>query len=562
MRHSQLQILPKRQQAWNRHGEWLDVEIWGSSCGIRVIQQLSETPPNSHDSCKHSKGMAICVLNVPANIELSELLSRLSDRRLWLFGLLVVHIITEPDGQTSRCTSSALFHFNNSTAAHAFAVALSQIATSQLPEAMESKLIRQEFSRDMPVNHTSVSTGQQLDYTLGLLRTLEVDASPWILSQSCSVDDESRRVLSHTPSSNWTDAGHCCGSCIIKLEDNDKIPTLWSLAARASKVRELPNCATCLDRLDCFESMHWCRDAAAVRMSNTLRSLSSSHSSLTQCQSCLMLSLDSDAHLQCASCGDSGALWVCLVCGHVGCGRYSNEHAKTHYHLSGHTLSIEIATQRIWDYAQDGYVHHLRTSSRHLDLRGSCLATPPSDKRLEFAHACRATALALGGDAELPTAAEDKLSELALHYEGILEAQLATQRLHYEQLAKATEAGDDVLKAHSQKIDASSADVAALQALCAQAESKIQASKRRFETLVMNTDAARAAATATLAETHLTRDVYGRRRVSDLQSQIRDLEVCLKTRKDVAGESTVGATVVVPPLAPVGSTRSNTASTR
>lgn len=500
--------------------------------------------------------MSICVLNIPGNIELSELLSQLSDRRLWLYGLLVVHIVTDPHGQTCRSTFSALFHFNHSTAADAFAVALSRMAAAQLPEAMKSELIRQERIRDMPVNHVSDSTHQKLESTLGLLRTLEVDASTWMQSRSCSTHAESRSVLSYTPASTvCSDAGHCCSSCISNLEDNDKIPTLWSLAARASKVRELPICATCLDRLDCFESIHWCRDDAAVRMNNTLRSLSLTDASHTRCKSCLMLTLDNDSHLQCASCGDLRALWACLVCGHVGCGRYSNEHAKTHYHLSGHTLSIEIATQRVWDYAQDGYVHHLRTSSRHYELRGNYFATPSSERRLEFADACRATAWTHGGEAEFPSAAEDKLSELALHYEGILEAQLATQRLHYEQLAKATEAGDGVLTGHSQKIDASNADIAALHALCAQAESKIQASKKRFETLVMNTDAARAAATAFLAETYLLKELYGRRRVSDLQSQIRDLEVCLKTRKDLAGESAVEATPMVPPLAPMGATR-------
>lgn len=37
-------------------------------------------------------------------------------------------------------------------------------------------------------------------------------------------------------------------------------------------------------------------------------------------------------------------LWICLLCAHVGCGRYTKEHAKQHFHQTGHILSLELAT--------------------------------------------------------------------------------------------------------------------------------------------------------------------------------------------------------------------------
>lgn len=57
----------------------------------------------------------------------------------------------------------------------------------------------------------------------------------------------------------------------------------------------------------------------------------------------------------CFQCKMQETLWVCLTCGIVGCGRYSGAHADKHYRESGHEFSLELATNRIWDYAADGY---------------------------------------------------------------------------------------------------------------------------------------------------------------------------------------------------------------
>jgi len=46
-----------------------------------------------------------------------------------------------------------------------------------------------------------------------------------------------------------------------------------------------------------------------------------------------------------------------MICGLVGCGRYFKQHAVTHKELSGHQFSMEISSQRIWNYYGDAYVH-------------------------------------------------------------------------------------------------------------------------------------------------------------------------------------------------------------
>lgn len=38
-------------------------------------------------------------------------------------------------------------------------------------------------------------------------------------------------------------------------------------------------------------------------------------------------------------------LWICLICGHVGCGRYRGSHAALHWQSSGHGYALELETQ-------------------------------------------------------------------------------------------------------------------------------------------------------------------------------------------------------------------------
>jgi BRCA1-associated protein len=47
------------------------------------------------------------------------------------------------------------------------------------------------------------------------------------------------------------------------------------------------------------------------------------------------------------------SLWMCLLCGHVGCGRYQGGHAAAHFEQTMHLYAIELDSQRVWDYAGD-----------------------------------------------------------------------------------------------------------------------------------------------------------------------------------------------------------------
>lgn len=66
---------------------------------------------------------------------------------------------------------------------------------------------------------------------------------------------------------------------------------------------------------------------------------------------------DQNDQNECTVCKSNENLWVCLICGHIGCGRYVGAHAYEHYRETNHIYSLEINTQRVWDYTGDGLVY-------------------------------------------------------------------------------------------------------------------------------------------------------------------------------------------------------------
>ena len=69
--------------------------------------------------------------------------------------------------------------------------------------------------------------------------------------------------------------------------------------------------------------------------------------------------VDEFSEIGCHECNNHQNLWICLICGYVGCGRYNQMHAVRHYDHSNHSFSIELSSQRIWNYRGDNYVHRL-----------------------------------------------------------------------------------------------------------------------------------------------------------------------------------------------------------
>ncbi len=89
------------------------------------------------------------------------------------------------------------------------------------------------------------------------------------------------------------------------------------------------------------------------------------------------------------------------VCASVGCGRYKQGHAHRHFAETGQLYSLELETQRVWDYAGDGYVHRLIQNKAdgklvELSSASSATATPERSRTLP-ASASYASAMSTSG---------------------------------------------------------------------------------------------------------------------------------------------------------------------
>ncbi|KAK3436812.1 hypothetical protein EUGRSUZ_C01400 [Eucalyptus grandis] len=129
----------------------------------------------------------------------------------------------------------------------------------------------------------------------------------------------------------------------------------------------------------------------------------------------------------CFICGTMENLWVCLICGFVGCGRYKDKHAISHWKNTQHCYSLDLRTQQIWDYVGDTYVHRLNQSK-------------VDGKLLEMNSYCES----LEGDCGSCGCSEDseisgalfssKIEAIHADYIHLASTQLEVQRKHYESL--------------------------------------------------------------------------------------------------------------------------------
>ncbi|KAI8924381.1 hypothetical protein BC831DRAFT_436543 [Entophlyctis helioformis] len=148
-------------------------------------------------------------------------------------------------------------------------------------------------------------------------------------------------------------------------------------APTSQPLLELPTCPVCLERMDasatglltivCHHTFHcscimkWGDSTCPVCRYSSSRDdppQAASSSSASQTPTSLAPSGQPDGNA-CFECASQRNLWICLICGNIGCGRYVQGHAHKHFTDTSHVYSLELETQRVWDYAGDGYVHRI-----------------------------------------------------------------------------------------------------------------------------------------------------------------------------------------------------------
>jgi len=230
---------------------------------------------------------------------------------------------------------------------------------------------------------------------------------------------------------------------------------------------ELPTCPVCLERLDehisgvittvCNHRFHneclqrWA-DSSCPVCRYVQQSPNSSH---------------------CATCGSRENLWICLICGHVGCGRYMEAHAADHFRESGHCYSLELETQRVWDYVGDGYVHRLIRS--HVDGKLVEVPSPSLGGMDPSCEECCQSSDPYMRELEEAQLAS-KLDAIAQEYNHLLASQLDSQRSYFE--AQVAAAGREA-EERASAADSKAAEMSA-RASKAEAEARDAANRSRL----------------------------------------------------------------------------------
>ena len=185
---------------------------------------------------------------------------------------------------------------------------------------------------------------------------------------------------------------------------------------------ELPTCPVCLERMDESTTGLLTISCQHVFHCSCLQNWRGSG-----CPVCRYTQDETGKHAQgvdpdtglneCSICRSDVNLWICLICGNVGCGRYDAAHAFMHFQQTSHCFAMDLTTSRVWDYASDAYVHRIMQNK----IDGKMMELPSANENYNHNY---------GDDDIVPM---EKLDNLTQEYNHLMTSQLESQRLYFEE---------------------------------------------------------------------------------------------------------------------------------
>ncbi|KAJ6496777.1 hypothetical protein DFH09DRAFT_1204991 [Mycena vulgaris] len=200
---------------------------------------------------------------------------------------------------------------------------------------------------------------------------------------------------------------------VLSVNMDAEDPALSRLASTQA-LYELPTCPVCLERMDSAVTglitvpvLPHVPLCPVCRYSQTL--MSSHPSSASSTRSIPFANPSATTLSACSSCESTTNLWICLICGNIGCGRYGRAHAQAHYQSTTHLYALELETQR---NKADGKLVELPSAS-------SSMGTSPRDGGL--------------GPGPADALSAEKIEAIGIEYSYLLTSQLDSQRAYYEE---------------------------------------------------------------------------------------------------------------------------------
>ncbi len=124
---------------------------------------------------------------------------------------------------------------------------------------------------------------------------------------------------------------------------------------------------------------------------------------------------------KCDFCGASENLWMCMICGFLGCASNGpmNGHIKEHNDISKHIYVVELETKGVFDFSKNSFVQRLLQNIRDGKIVQHEATTPT-----KF-FTCRAFIIMLSNEKSLPNdEIEKRLDNVIYEYNLLLSSQV------------------------------------------------------------------------------------------------------------------------------------------
>jgi len=303
---------------------------------------------------------------------------------------------------------------------------------------------------------------------------------------------------------------------------------------------ELPVCSICLERMD--ESIS---TVLTILCNHSFHGSCLAQWEDSTCPVCRHVQTpEVVAEQRCSDCQSAEDLWICLVCGYVGCGRYVGGHSHAHFAQTQHCYTMELGANRVWDYVGDNFVHRL-VQTECADGKIVETGTGSGGRDSED---CKDGAKNVDG---VTVNSDEKLDSIQLEYTYLLTSQLEAQRRYFEEKIKRLEedahqemeevmsralASMEEIKSKEEKMSSLSKEKAKAETRLGQMVTKMgKVTEELKEEQQLNESLRKNQAQwqdqlATLKQADSEKDI----KISDLQDQLRDIMVYLEAQSSIA----------------------------